>query len=74
MLKKNGQSRTVVCSITSHFYFHQALVEAQTRLRQQVDGFHFMLGFSGWYYQHGNEEENEGDRMLLGNFDQVFCG
>lgn len=24
-----------------------------------------MLGFSGWYYQHGTEEENIGDETLL---------
>ncbi|XP_052770676.1 bifunctional heparan sulfate N-deacetylase/N-sulfotransferase-like [Mya arenaria] len=42
-----------------------ALVESQSRLQESVEGFHFMLGFSGWYYQHGNEEENLGDRTLL---------
>ncbi|XP_053388578.1 bifunctional heparan sulfate N-deacetylase/N-sulfotransferase-like, partial [Mercenaria mercenaria] len=42
-----------------------ALYEAQERLQEQVDGFRFMLGFSGWYYQHGTEEENAGDQMLL---------
>lgn len=39
-----------------------------------MDGFHFMLGFSGWYYQHGTEEENEGDRMLLGKYNlRLYC-
>lgn len=42
-----------------------ALDEAQTRLQEQVDGFRFMLGFSGWYYRHGTEEENLGDETLL---------
>ncbi|XP_060575407.1 bifunctional heparan sulfate N-deacetylase/N-sulfotransferase-like, partial [Ruditapes philippinarum] len=42
-----------------------ALYEAQERLKQEVDGFRFMLGFSGWYYQHGTEEENIGDETLL---------
>lgn len=42
-----------------------ALAATQERLRQIVDGFQFLLGFSGWYYQHGTEEENEGDRMLI---------
>lgn len=42
-----------------------ALYEAQARLQEQVQGFRFMLGFSGWYYQHGTEEENVGDEMLL---------
>lgn len=52
----------------------QALADAQRRLGRIVDGFHFMLGFSGWYYQHGTEEENEGDRMLLGKYNlQLDC-
>jgi len=46
----------------------QALADAQRRLSRLVDGFHFMLGFSGWYFQHGNDEENEGDKMLLSKF------
>jgi hypothetical protein len=46
----------------------QALYEAQERLKQEVDGFRFMLGFSGWYYQHGTEEENIGDETLLSKY------
>ncbi|KAL4239231.1 Bifunctional heparan sulfate N-deacetylase/N-sulfotransferase 1 [Mactra antiquata] len=42
-----------------------ALVEAQGRLQKQIDGFRYMLGFSGWYYQHGTDEENVGDEYLL---------
>ena len=31
-----------------------------------VDGFRFVLGFSGWYYLNGDEEEDDGDRKLIG--------
>ncbi|KAH3872367.1 bifunctional heparan sulfate N-deacetylase/N-sulfotransferase-like [Dreissena polymorpha] len=41
------------------------LVAAQSRIREVVDGFHFMLGFSGWYYKHGSPEENAGDEKLI---------
>ena len=39
---------------------------AQARLQQVVTGFRFVLGFSGWYYLNGNEEEDDGDRKLIG--------
>ncbi|XP_021350487.1 bifunctional heparan sulfate N-deacetylase/N-sulfotransferase-like [Mizuhopecten yessoensis] len=43
----------------------EAVVQAQERLQQQVQGFKFNLGFSGWFYQHGNSQENEGDSKIL---------
>ncbi|KAL5018439.1 hypothetical protein ScPMuIL_004161 [Solemya velum] len=56
----------------------EALIDAQTRLQSQVPGFHFNLGFSGYYYKHGSEAENEGDEYLIKNsnkfwwFDHMF--
>ena len=28
--------------------------------------FKFNLGYSGYYYQHGNIDENLGDKLLMG--------
>ena len=38
-------------------------------------GFQFNLGMSGKYFQHGNDEENEGDMELIKNASQFrwFC-
>lgn len=47
---------------------HQALLESQRRLQDLVPGWRFNLGFSGKYYQRGYPEENDGDRMLLGEW------
>lgn len=33
---------------------------------QSLEKFKFNLGFSGYYYQNGNEEENKGDSALIG--------
>jgi len=33
-----------------------------------VEKFKFNLGFSGHYYQSGNEKENEGDQLLIGEY------
>jgi hypothetical protein len=33
-----------------------------------VEKFKFNLGFSGYYYQSGNEKENEGDQLLIGEY------
>lgn len=43
----------------------EALVQSQERLQKEVNNFHFNLGFSGWFYQHGNSLENAGDVKLL---------
>lgn len=43
----------------------EALVSSQSRLQALADGFRFNLGFSGWYYLNGNDEEDDGDRKLI---------
>ena len=35
-------------------------------VQAMADGFRFNLGFSGWYYLNGNDEEDDGDRKLIG--------
>ena len=37
-------------------------------MRQIVKDFTFNLGFSGKYFRHGTELENEGDDALIGNY------
>ena len=52
-----------------HFYaplLCQAMVQAQERLQKKVQGFMFNMGFSGYYYLTGDEQENEGDKKILG--------
>ena len=39
---------------------------------QSLEKFKFNLGFSGYYYQNGNEEENMGDSALIGMDYYVF--
>ena len=46
----------------------QALVEAQSRLQEEIQGFHFNLGFSGKFFHRGTDLENKGDDMLLGRY------
>ena len=49
------------------------MVAAQTRLQQDIEGFHFNLGFSGKYYLHGLPEEDDGDRKLIGMVCHTSC-
>ena len=49
-------------------------MDAQYRLGDMVDGFRFLLGYSGWYYQHGTDEENMGDRALIGEVPPTDVG
>lgn len=50
----------------------KALVFTQRKLQSMIPGFHFNLGFSGKYFLHGNNEENEGDRELLKNASEFW--
>jgi len=50
----------------------KAMVETQTQLQNYVEGFHFNLGFSGKFFHHGSEQENEGDDALIANRDQFW--
>ena len=43
------------------------MIIAQRTLQKLVPGFQFNLGFSGKYFQRGNEEENKGDKELIEN-------
>uniref|UniRef100_T1K1D0 [heparan sulfate]-glucosamine N-sulfotransferase n=1 Tax=Tetranychus urticae TaxID=32264 RepID=T1K1D0_TETUR len=53
----------------------RAILEAQSRLQTIIPGFKFNLGFSGKYYHRGNQEEDEGDDMLIANAHEFwwFC-
>ena len=44
----------------------------QEILRQKVPGFRFNLGFSGFYFHHGNNEEDEGDTAIVENADKFW--
>lgn len=43
------------------------MVQTQEKLQKKVQGFMFNMGFSGYYYQKGDDMENEGDKKILGN-------
>ena len=43
----------------------EAAVKSQERLQSQVSNFHFNLGFSGWFFQHGSPLENLGDIKII---------
>lgn len=44
----------------------RALSITQSRLRQHIDNFHFTLGFSGYYFRHGDPLEVQGDETIVG--------
>lgn len=46
------------------------MAKTQERLQKEVSNFHFNLGFSGWFYQHGTSLENAGDQKILGRLNQ----
>ncbi|XP_048399755.2 bifunctional heparan sulfate N-deacetylase/N-sulfotransferase 1b [Stegostoma tigrinum] len=50
----------------------KALLETQKQLRVQVPNFTFNLGFSGKFYNTGNDEEDQGDSLLLANVDEFW--
>nr|XP_039273995.1 bifunctional heparan sulfate N-deacetylase/N-sulfotransferase 3-like [Styela clava] len=41
------------------------LVKFQKDMRKRIQGFNFLLGFTGKFYQKGNPKENEGDATFL---------
>ncbi|CAM6031495.1 unnamed protein product, partial [Sphagnum compactum] len=49
-----------------------ALLKTQTKLRKFVKNFTFNVGFSGKFFHHGTQEENEGDSALIVNRDQFW--
>ncbi|XP_048459447.1 bifunctional heparan sulfate N-deacetylase/N-sulfotransferase 1b [Rhincodon typus] len=50
----------------------KALLETQKQLRVHVPNFTFNLGFSGKFYYTGNDEEDQGDSLLLANVDEFW--
>ena len=50
----------------------KALIATQERIRSMVPGFKFNLGFSGKYFHHGNDGEDEGDDLILKNVDKFM--
>ncbi|XP_068736293.1 bifunctional heparan sulfate N-deacetylase/N-sulfotransferase 4-like [Montipora capricornis] len=50
----------------------KAMISVQRKLQERVPGFHFNLGFSGGYFLHGSDEENEGDLELVKNADKFW--
>ena len=48
------------------------MISVQKKLQERVPGFHFNLGFSGGYFLHGSDEEDEGDWELLKNADKFW--
>ncbi|XP_067046227.1 bifunctional heparan sulfate N-deacetylase/N-sulfotransferase-like isoform X2 [Acropora muricata] len=50
----------------------KAMLSVQRKLQERVPGFRFNLGFSGGYFLHGSDEENEGDRELVKNADNFW--
>ena len=41
-------------------------MKSQEKLQKLVEGFRFNMGFSGYFFQHGNSLENKGDLKILG--------
>lgn len=48
------------------------MLSVQRKLQERVPGFRFNLGFSGGYFLHGSDEENEGDWELVKNADNFW--
>ena len=57
-----------------HLLF-KALIETQRRIQKEVDGFMFNLGFSGGFFLSGDDDEDVGDKELLGLYLylSLFC-
>ena len=48
------------------------MISVQKKLQDRVPGFRFNLGYSGGYFLHGNDEEDEGDWELVKNADRFW--
>lgn len=46
--------------------FFQAILSNQQEISKMVPGFKYQLGFSGGYYQAGNELEDRGEKRMIG--------
>lgn len=44
------------------------LIKTQEDLRNYIENFSFLLGFSGFFFQHGDSIEVDGDKKLIGKF------
>lgn len=43
----------------------QALIRSQSFIQNYISNFRYRLGFSGYYFDLGNDEENQGDLLLI---------
>ena len=43
------------------------MIASQERLKRKIDGFTYTLGYSGSYFRNGDDLEDRGDEMLIGN-------
>ncbi|CAF0734572.1 unnamed protein product [Rotaria sp. Silwood1] len=50
----------------------QALIRSQLFIQNYVSNFRYRLGFSGYYYDLGNDEDNQGDRLLIKEKDKFI--
>uniref|UniRef100_A0A914EN07 Heparan sulphate-N-deacetylase domain-containing protein n=1 Tax=Acrobeloides nanus TaxID=290746 RepID=A0A914EN07_9BILA len=50
----------------------KALIHSQNELRDYIQDFHYNLGFSGYFFRHGDELENAGDEELVAFADRFL--
>ncbi|KAF8375929.1 hst-1 [Pristionchus pacificus] len=43
----------------------EALIQSQDKLRNRISNFSYLLGYSGAFFLHGDDLEDEGDRMII---------
>ncbi|CAF5221053.1 unnamed protein product, partial [Rotaria magnacalcarata] len=42
----------------------------QSFIQNYISNFRYRLGFSGYYYNSGNDDESQGDRLLINEKDK----
>ncbi|CAF4103085.1 unnamed protein product, partial [Rotaria sp. Silwood2] len=50
----------------------QALIRSQLFIQNYISNFRYRLGFSGYYYNSENDEEDHGDRLLIKEKDRFI--
>uniref|UniRef100_A0A1I7XJZ6 Protein FAR1-RELATED SEQUENCE n=1 Tax=Heterorhabditis bacteriophora TaxID=37862 RepID=A0A1I7XJZ6_HETBA len=50
----------------------RALLVSQNHLRRHISNFTYMLGFSGSYFRNGDDIEDKGDELLVGEYLDFF--
>ncbi|CAM4809949.1 unnamed protein product [Rotaria magnacalcarata] len=48
----------------------QELLRSQSFIQNYISNFRYRLGFSGYYYNSGNDDESQGDRLLINEKDK----